>query len=213
MADALYTNPGSAFLNDAGAVDETFGTAVATCPPSDVPTHLAHRLGFDVVHGGPKPYLSQALPIRAHIVLEYFYEGASVGRQQGMNALQVGRLLATLDSVLRCALAPAVGGDTTFGAAVSTWEAALEAHGAHPDALGEVAGTGEAGSHAWSATMRVKLDAWMRETGPLLARHWAMLARAVAAPDSRARVPVQARLPVELPLPMPSLAGAQQVVA
>ena len=202
----MYANAGSAFTLESG-IDEPFGQQLLSADLQELPVLIAQRLGFELTEfAGGKTRLAQSMPARAHIVLEYFVEAANVARQLSLNGAQADQLMCLMDTVL-CHAGPA-SADRSVDAAVAAWDAALASVSADKDALGVVAG--ESGNtKMFTAAIRGKLDAWAKETGPLQARHYAMLTAAVSGPDTRARAAVTVRVPVEAPLSMPQLATAE----
>lgn len=209
-SSSLYANEGSAFLIDGQQLDMEFGALVRDSSLKELPLRLAERFGYSVVQGaGGGSSLDQGLPPRCHILLEYFTEGASVAKQLGMNGRQTAQLLAMLDTLIQTTRSEPPAGVSPYGLAVSTWARLLDQHSPDKDALGVEAGTEDLSTPAFSAVLRSRLDSWIQDAGPLLARHWAMLRAAVSAPDTRARMPVHVKAPVETPMPILPLSQAQ----
>lgn len=145
--------------------------------------------------------LSQPAPgdVRAGLVEEAYVEAVSLARELEMAPGQAGQLLVLVEAVLAAA-----GDGASLDAAAAQWGAGLAAATCPPDEDIHVQ------TVLFSIALRARLDSWAREIGPLHPRHWAMLERCLAAPDSRGRRPVQVTVVIETPLPPLPLAEAAQ---
>ncbi len=174
--------------------DELAAYAKGLLQDAAVPSHLQATIAAAL-----GPAAAGAADVRPGLVEEALHEALSFARELEMAPGQAGQLLVLVEEVLAAAAAGA-----SLESALATWAASLAAASCALDEDVHVQ------TVLFSVALRNRLDAWMRDIGPLLPRHWMMLETALAVTDTRGRRPVVISVLVETPLAPPALEDAVQ---